>query len=201
MKGRPLIAILRGITPQMVVPIAQTLCEHEIFNIEIPLNSPDPFKSLELLAEEFGTQAFCGAGTVTTVEEVKQVKLTGVSYIVSPNCDGEVIQATLAAGMESYPGITTPTEAFSALASGATNLKLFPAGDLGPGYAKSIKAVLPDHARLIAVGNISGEDLQPFFDTGVSGFGIGGAIYSRGDSPGQVAKKAAVLVHAYDRIC
>ena len=124
--ARPIIAILRGVMPREAIPITQAILDAGITTIEVPLNSPEPFESIALIAKAFGDRALIGAGTVLTVDQVQKVSKAGGKIVVSPNCDPIVIAATVAAGMQSWPGIFTPSEAFVALQAGATGLKLFP---------------------------------------------------------------------------
>jgi 2-dehydro-3-deoxyphosphogalactonate aldolase len=150
--SRPLIAILRGITPLEATEIAQALIDAGITQIEVPLNSPSPLKSIEAMASKFSDHADIGAGTVLTVKAVKNVAKAGGRMIVSPNADTDVITATKLAGLQSYPGVMTPTECFAALKAGADGLKIFPASLLGTGGLKAIRAVLPAGTKVFAVG-------------------------------------------------
>ncbi len=192
----PLIAILRGITPPEAPAIAEALVEAGITMIEVPLNSPDPLVSIAELHRRFGAHARIGAGTVLTPDQVRQVAETGARLIVSPNCDTEVIMATHKAGLESYPGIMTPTEAFAAIEAGASALKLFPGELIGPAGLKAMRAVLPPDMPLYAVGGVSAANMGDWLAAGVSGFGIGSAIYRSGDSAADVAAKARVITTA-----
>lgn len=195
---RPIIAILRGVTPGEAVPVGAALVEAGIASIEVPLNSPDPFESIGALARALGDRALIGAGTVLTPREVGFVREVGGRLVVSPNCDAEVIRATVAAGMESWPGVMTPTECFAALAAGATGLKIFPASLLGPDGLRAIRAVLPKGTRVYAVGGAGPDGFAAWLAAGADGFGIGGALYAPGLPVEEVRARAQRIVAAYD---
>lgn len=195
---REIIAILRGVEPGEVIGIAHTLLEVGITQIEVPLNSPEPLKSIEALVQVFSHDALIGAGTVLGVEQVNQVADVGGQLIVSPNMEPDVIRQSKQRGLISYPGVQTPTECFAALDSGADGLKFFPSMLLGPDGLKAISAVLPGATRTFAVGGAGPENFSDWIAAGVTGFGIGSFLYKPGDSQAQVKKNALLCVKAYD---
>lgn len=192
----PIVAILRGITPNEVVPIGHALIKAGIRIIEIPLNSPFPFESIHRLAKDVGKQALVGAGTVLTISDVAKVKEAGGQLVVSPNTDVAVIAATVQADMVSIPGFFTPTEAFSAIHAGASALKLFPAEAASPAVIKAQRAVLPIQIPLFVVGGVQADDVAAWLSAGANGFGLGGALYRPGQSASHVYEQAQSFVKA-----
>ena len=192
----PLVAVLRGLTPDEAPTVADALVEAGITLIEVPLNSPDPFSSIALLAARYGERAVIGAGTVLTVADVARVREAGGALVVSPNSDTQVIRATVDAGMISLPGYFTPTEAFAALAAGAHGLKLFPAEGAAPAFLKAQRAVLPRTTRVLAVGGIVPETMGDWRAAGADGFGLGSNLYRAGKPAAAVAADARRFVAA-----
>ena len=190
----PLVAIIRGVTPADAEAIGEAIYEGGIRIIEVPLNSPDPLNSIELLARRFGERMLVGAGTVLDAADVQRVGDVGGRIIVSPDANVAVISATAAAGLVSSPGYFTPTEAFAALRAGATGLKLFPAEGATPAFLKAQLAVIPKDVPILAVGGITPDNMRPWIDAGAAGFGLGGGLYKPGQSPADTLAKARAYV-------
>ncbi len=198
MSSRQIIAILRGIKPAECIDIGHALIDAGITKIEVPMNSPEPLKSIRALVDVFGDKASIGAGTVLTVEQVEQVAAVGGRLIVSPNMDTEIIDATRADGLESYPGVLTPTECITALRHRVDGLKFFPSMLLGPAGLSAILAVLPEGTKTYAVGGVGAENFAEWLKAGVTGFGIGSGLYKPGYTASEVGEKARQCVIAYD---
>ena len=196
----PLIAILRGIRPDEVIPIGLSLFESGFRLIEIPLNSPAPLESIRLLASELGDRADVGAGTVLQASQVTDLAAAGGRFIVSPNANPDVIRTTKAAGLLSFPGVATPTEGFAAIEAGADGLKLFPAEQIGPAVVKAWRAVFPAAVPLVPVGGITPDTMGRFVAAGASGFGLGSSLYSPGHTATQTLESATAFVAAW-RAC
>ena len=190
----PLVAIIRGVTPEDAEAIGDAIREGGIRIIEVPLNSPQPLKSIELLAKRLGDRALVGAGTVIDAKQVEQVKAAGGRIIVSPDTNIEVVAASVAQGLVSSPGYFTPSEAFAALRAGAHALKLFPAEGASPSTLKAQLAVLPSGIPVLAVGGIKPDNMRPWLDAGATGFGLGGGLYRSGQSPADTLAKARAYV-------
>lgn len=193
----PLIGILRGIPPSEAVAVGEAVLAAGITTLEVPLNSPEPLKSIRLLAEALGERARVGAGTVLAPAQVRDVHAAGGGLVVSPNCRPAVIAETRRLGMASWPGVVTPSEAFDALDAGASGLKLFPAVQVGLEGMQALRAVLPAGTRLYAVGGIGADNFAAWRTAGVDGAGLGGALYQPGQSAAQVGEQARALVAAW----
>ena len=192
-----LIAILRGITTAEGEAVGQALVEAGIRVAEIPLNSPDPFASIEKMAKAFKGKLVVGAGTVLSVQDVNLLKAHGGQISVSPHCNEAVIARARELGLEPIPGVFTPTEAFAAIRADATHLKLFPAEAASPLTVKAWRAVLPKHVKVYAVGGVTPANMQGWVDAGVAGFGIGSNIYKQGTTAAAVAKSAKEFITAW----
>lgn len=197
---RGLVAILRGIKPEESVAVAEVLVKAGFGTIEVPLNSPQPLRSIELLSEWYGEKVLIGAGTVLKPNEVDDVVRAGGSLIISPNVDPQVIERSVSHNLISMPGVLTPTEAHLALRCGASCLKFFPASVLGAGGISAIRAILPSGTLMGAVGGIGSQSLQEYRSVGVEIFGIGTSLYKPGDGLAIIKKKANIIVEAYDKL-
>ncbi len=190
----PLVAILRGVKPEEVVEIGRSLIESGITIIEVPLNSPDPYDSIKLLADEFADRALIGAGTVLRVDQAEKVIAAGGKLIVSPNMNVDVIKTAKRLGGVSVPGCMTPTEAFTALDAGADGIKIFPAEMVSPKVVKAMRAVLPKEAKILIVGGVNANNMQDFITAGANGFGIGSALFKVGKSAEEIKQDAIAQV-------
>ena len=196
MDNLPLVAILRGLKPKEALSVGQAIVNAGFHILEVPLNSPDPLRSIQILAEAFPL-ALVGAGTVTTAQQVRDIKAAGGQLIISPHLDDNVVCEAVNQGLISMPGVATPSEAFRAIAMGAHGLKLFPAEMISPAVVKSMRAVLPKHIRLIPVGGIGTHNMADYRNSGASGFGIGSALFAPGKSAQAVGESAAAFVQAW----
>ena len=194
----PVIAILRGVTPATVLPVCEALVAGGIRFIEVTLNSPDPLVSIGRAVEHLASQGVhIGAGTVLTPDQVDAVAMAGGRYIISPNTDAAVIVRTKERGLIAIPGFLTPSEAFAAAAAGADLLKCCPAGRLGPGYIKELKAVLP--VPVLAVGGVNAANVGDYLASGACGVGIGSSVYRSDWEPTTIRESAAAFMAAVSR--
>ncbi len=192
----PLVAVLRGITPEEISGVGEALVDNGFRILEVPLNSPRAFDSIGLLARRWGDQCLVGAGTVIAVDDVARVRAVGGRVIVMPHSDLAVIRAAKAQQMLCVPGVATPTEAFAALAAGADGLKMFPAEALPPAALRAWRAVLPRDAPVFAVGGMRPDNLGPYWDAGATGFGTGSNLYKPGVPAADVRAAAAAYAAA-----
>ena len=193
----PLVAILRGVTPDEALAIGEALIGAGFVAIEVPLNSPEPLASIRILTDAFGERALVGAGTVRDPADVARIAAAGGRLVVMPHGDGAVIGAAKQRGLLCVPGVATPTEAFAALDAGADALKLFPAEALPPAVVKAWRAVLPKDVWLLPVGGIRPESIAAYVTAGANGFGLGSALYKPGMTPAEIAATAGTFVSAY----
>ncbi len=193
----PLVAILRGITPDEVASVADVLIDAGVHLIEVPLNSPDPYTSIARLADHVGNRASIGAGTVLTVEQVDRVVEAHGELIISPNCNPDVIRRSLELGAIPLPGIRTATEAFAALENGASCLKFFPCSLATVHEIAAIKAVLPAGVRILAVGGVDAANAGSFRKHKVDGLGIGSSLYKPGKSIEQISNDVNAIINSW----
>lgn len=193
----PLVAILRGITPDEVEAIGDALIESGLRLIEIPLNSPSPFDSIARLAAHVKGRAIVGAGTVIRKDEVERVGAAGGQLIVSPHTDVELIRFAAARGHDILPGIATQSEAMAALQAGASALKLFPAETIGPAWVKAARAVLPARTAILPVGGVEPQSVSAWVAAGAAGFGLGSGLFKPGMSALEVKERALSYVEAW----
>ena len=193
----PLVAILRGLKPSEALDIGSALHDSGIQVMEVTLNSPEPLKSIELLANRFDGKMAIGAGTVLSAENVTLVREAGGQLIVSPNVDAEVISRAVELGMHSLPGAMTCTECFQALKAGANGLKIFPASVMGVSGVKDLMAVIPRETHIFAVGGVTDSNMADWLSLGIKGVGLGSNIYLAGDTPAMAAAKAKRMIAAF----
>jgi 2-dehydro-3-deoxyphosphogalactonate aldolase len=196
----PLIAILRGLRPREAVAVADALVTTGFKLIEVPLNSPEPLKSIEILAKHLADDCIVGAGTVLTVEDVNSVASAGGQFIVAPNLNLKVGHAAKQNGLTWCPGVLTPSEAFEAVDQGADLLKIFPAELVSPAGVKALRAVLPPSVLIAAVGGITPQSIEDYVAAGSNGFGLGSSLYKAGMSPGEVKERAIRFTTEFDKL-
>lgn len=196
----PLIAILRSLKPEETQGVVGALIEAGFTAIEIPLNSPDPFRSIEIAVKMAPANCLIGAGTVLTTEQVEKLDGVGGKLMVSPNVETDVIALAAARGMVTMPGVLTPTEALAAAHAGATGLKFFPASVLGPAGIAAIRTILPTDLEIAAVGGVSDTNFGDYAAIGIKSFGLGSSLYKAGMTAAEVAERARVTIKAYDAV-
>lgn len=196
----PLVAILRGVRPDDAPAIGRALVREGFAIIEVPLNSPEPMRSIALLRDALGDEALIGAGTVLTVAALEDARAAGARLVLAPNCDPRIIERARDRGLASMPGVATATEAFAALDAGADSLKVFPAASVGAAAVGAWRAVLPAGVPIFAVGGIDETAFAAFVAQGTTGFGLGSSLYRLGDSAETVAAKARRAVEAWRRL-
>ena len=198
MDSLPLLAILRGLKPEEALAVGQAIVNAGFHILEVPLNSPEPLRSIQILSAAF-LNALVGAGTVTTAQQVRDIKAAGGQLIISPHLDENVVCEAVNLGLISLPGVATPSEAFRAVALGANGLKLFPAEMISPAVLKSMRAVLPKEVKLLPVGGIGIHNMADYRKSGASGFGIGSALFAPGKTAEAVGESAAAFVQAWHK--
>jgi 2-dehydro-3-deoxyphosphogalactonate aldolase len=195
---RPLVAILRGVRPEETADIVGALIDSGMTAIEIPLNSPDPFRSIEIAVKMSPAAILVGAGTVLTLEAVKRLHDVGGRLLVAPNVDPDIIARARTHGMVTMPGVFTATEALLATRAGASCLKFFPASVLGAAGITAIRAVLPADLMIAAVGGVSDRNFVEYTKAGIVAFGLGSSLYKPGMTAAEIAVRARATIDAYD---
>ena len=196
----PLIAILRGLQPANALAVGQVLIEAGFRIIEVPLNSPEPLHSIEILAQKFSKQALIGAGTVMTANDVDDVQRAGGQLIVMPHFDGYVVTAARLRRMICTPGVATPSEGLAALRADAAGIKIFPAELITPKVLKAWRAVFPKDTLMLPVGGITPENMADYWQAGANGFGLGSALFTPELSLDEIKQRAERFVAGVARI-
>jgi len=199
LSDNPLIAILRGLKPDNAIEVAEVLAQSGFRILEVPLNSPEPLKSINCIADKFADKLVIGAGTVLAEQDVSDVVEAGGQLIVSPNLNPQVGAKALEMGVKWCPGVATPTEAFTALDLGADMLKFFPAEIITPKAIAAMRAVLPVHAPIAVVGGISPEKIGDYINAGANSFGLGSALFKPSYSTDDIQKRATAFVSAFNQ--
>jgi 2-dehydro-3-deoxyphosphogalactonate aldolase len=195
----PIVAILRGLAPARASSVGAALRAVGIRILEVPLNSPDPYQSIQILSAESGSDCLVGAGTVLSVDQVERTHAAGGRLVVSPNTNPAVIRAALTRGMQVMPGFATATEAFAATEAGATILKLFPAATYGPRHLRALREVVPAGTKIYPVGGIGAADVAPWLEAGAAGFGFGSELFKPQYTLEEITARAARVVEALGR--
>lgn len=195
-----LVAILRGLTPERAAGVGEALVGAGLTTLEVPLNSPDPLRSITILREQLGERARVGAGTVLDPVSVVAAQEAGAQLVVCPNTDPDVVTEAVAAGLPVYPGVATVSEAFTAIRYGARAVKIFPADQVGPAAVRAWQAVLPPEVELVPVGGVGADSFAEWVAVGASGFGIGSALFTPEVPTGQLAERAEALVAAWQAV-
>ena len=181
---RKVVAIVRGLSPEHIVRLGHAFEEGGIGLMEVTYNQrapetwADTARAIEAVEKEFGDRLLVGAGTVITLEQVRMTYEAGGHYLVTPTTQPEIIRAGKALGLGLYPGAFTATEILEAYNAGADAVKVFPVGNLGPGYIKALKAPL-SHIPLMAVGGVNDKNAGEFMKAGCVGVGVGGNLVNK----------------------
>ncbi|HEX4031290.1 MAG TPA: 2-dehydro-3-deoxy-6-phosphogalactonate aldolase [Terracidiphilus sp.] len=194
----PLIAILRGIRTEEIEAIFDSLLKAGVLLAEVPINSPQPFASIERAVSLYGDRMLIGAGTVVCVDDARAAQDAGARFIVMPHADAAIVQEAKRLGMQVAPGVGTATEAFAMVRAGADALKLFPADVVGPKMVSALRAVLPADTALVPVGGVDRDTIAEWKKAGVDGYGVGSALYKPGKSGADVEAAARALLRAIE---
>ena len=178
------VAIIRGFAPDVCLKLAEAYAEGGIRLVEVTFNqkAPETWKdtaaAIRAICERFGGDVRAGAGTVLTEEQLAMCRDAGGEYMITPNVNAALIRSCVGMGLAAMPGALTPSEAVEAWDAGASFVKIFPAGSLGPGYVKALRAPL-SHIRFLAVGGITPDNVADFMRAGCVGAGVGGNLTNR----------------------
>ncbi len=192
----PLVAILRGVTPERVIEVADVVYAAGFKVIEVPLNSPEPFESIAALAAHAKPDCWVGAGTVLNPEDVRRTHAAG-RLVVAPNVEPDVIGEAIRLRMQVLPGVATATEAFTALRAGARQLKLFPASSYGPRHLTALRSVLPREAGLLPVGGVAADQIADWLSAGAAGFGFGSELFRPEYRLDDIERRAHLLIRTF----
>lgn len=200
-----IVAIVRGVESAQCMRVAQALYDGGIRLMEVTYDQrkPDSWsataQTIGAIDRAFDGKMLAGAGTVTTPELVDLTHEMGGQFIISPDTNVDVIHRTRELGLVSMPGALTPSEVMAAHRAGADIVKLFPAGDMGPGYLKAIRAPI-SHVKLMAVVGVNEKNIDAFLEAGAVGTGVGGNLANRSwieaGEFGKITQTAEALVAA-----